>query len=237
MPPVYDQGQIGSCVSNAVAGAVQFLRMADNQLPNFVPSRLFIYYNGREIEGKIPSDSGLQLQDAITAVERFGVCPESEWPYDATPVDPKTNLFPATSRAVILPPRNVYSDSYPHRAIAAFSIPQRLDQMQGCLAEGFPFAFGFTIYPSFYDPKTNSPRVTIPVPSSTDIPTQDGHAVLAVGYDDSNQIFICRNSWNVIDSEGNGVQDHGHFYMPYNYLTSSDLAADFWTIRRVYSFL
>jgi C1A family cysteine protease len=54
-----------------------------------------------------------------------------------------------------------------------------------------------------------------------------GHAVLAVGYDDAKQCFIVRNSW------GTKWGDKGHCYMPYAYLTDSDLAADFWTITLV----
>ena len=46
MPPVYDQGQLGSCTGNAIAGAMEYER--DRQgLSDFVPSRLFIYYNER----------------------------------------------------------------------------------------------------------------------------------------------------------------------------------------------
>src|SRR5262249_45386698 len=44
MPAVYDQGQLGSCTGNAIAAAMEFER--DRQgLSDFVPSRLFIYYN------------------------------------------------------------------------------------------------------------------------------------------------------------------------------------------------
>lgn len=52
-----------------------------------------------------------------------------------------------------------------------------------------------------------------------------GHAVLAVGYDNSTQHFIIRNSW------GADWGDKGYFYMPYEYITDGDLADDFWYIR------
>jgi hypothetical protein len=46
--PIYDQGRIGSCTANALAGAVQFDRKKNKQSPDFIPSRLFIYLmNGR----------------------------------------------------------------------------------------------------------------------------------------------------------------------------------------------
>ena len=41
-PAVYDQGQLGSCSADAIAGAFEFELMKQNA-PAFVPSRLFIY--------------------------------------------------------------------------------------------------------------------------------------------------------------------------------------------------
>src|SRR5438477_318016 len=36
-PAVYDQGRIGSCTANAIAGAIQFDRMKNGEKPDFVP--------------------------------------------------------------------------------------------------------------------------------------------------------------------------------------------------------
>jgi C1A family cysteine protease len=80
-PAVYDQGQLGSCTANAIGAAVEFDRLKQ-KLPDFVPSRLFIYYNERVIEGTANSDSGAQIRDGIKSVASQGVCPETEWPYD-----------------------------------------------------------------------------------------------------------------------------------------------------------
>ena len=79
-PPVYDQGQLGSCTGNAIAGAVQFDREKQKLKPDFVPSRLFIYYNERVIEGTVESDSGAQIRDGIKSVAKHGVPPETDWP-------------------------------------------------------------------------------------------------------------------------------------------------------------
>ena len=64
-PPVYDQGQLGSCTANAIAAAMQFDRMKQKQKPEFIPSRLFIYYNERVMEGTVDSDSGAMIRDGI----------------------------------------------------------------------------------------------------------------------------------------------------------------------------
>jgi len=51
------------------------------------------------------------------------------------------------------------------------------------------------------------------------------HAVLVVGYDESQQRFLVRNSWGKQWGMG------GYFTMPYAYLLDSNLSDDFWTIR------
>src|SRR5258708_29232337 len=79
-PRVYDQKQLGSCTANAIAGAIEFDRMKQGEAA-FVPSRLFIYYNERAIEGTILSDSGAAIRDGVKSVANQRDCPETEWPY------------------------------------------------------------------------------------------------------------------------------------------------------------
>jgi hypothetical protein len=78
-PPAYDQGQLGSCTGNAIAGAIEFERMKQG-LSDFEPSRLFIYYNERVMEGTVGSDSGAQIRDGIKSDSKLGAPPESDWP-------------------------------------------------------------------------------------------------------------------------------------------------------------
>src|SRR5437016_1662663 len=80
-PPVYDQGQLGSCTANAIAGAVEFDQMKQRESEVFVPSRLFIYYNERVMEGTVDEDSGAMLRDGIKTVAKQGAPHEPLWPY------------------------------------------------------------------------------------------------------------------------------------------------------------
>jgi C1A family cysteine protease len=202
-PPVYDQGQLGSCTGNGVAAAVHFDRMKQKLSPDFVPSRLFIYYNERVIENTVESDSGAMIR---------GVCPESEWAYDITKFADK-------------PSAKCYKDALKYKAVSYQRIVQSLNQMKGCLASGFPFVYGFTVYESFEGQKVaQSGSVPMPAPKEKVL---GGHCVVAVGYDDSQQRFINRNSW------GTTWGMKGYFTMPYGYLTDPNLASDFWTIRVV----
>ena len=59
---------------NAIAAAIEF-DLLKQKLPDFMPSRLFIYYNEREIEGTINEDSGAMIRDGIKSVNKQGVCP------------------------------------------------------------------------------------------------------------------------------------------------------------------
>jgi C1A family cysteine protease len=210
-PAVYDQGQLGSCTANAIGAAVEFDRMKQG-LPDFVPSRLFIYWNERNMEGTVDSDSGAQIRDGIKSVAKDGVCPETDWPYDIGSFTEK-------------PSEQAYCDAKLDRAVSYQRLTQNLTQMKGCLASGFPFVFGFTVYESFEsDQVATSGHAPMPAPGEQSI---GGHAVTAVGYDDTNQWLTVRNSW------GDGWGMHGYFTLPYAYVTQSSLAADFWTIRLV----
>jgi len=211
-PPVYDQGQLGSCTANAIAGAIEFDQMKE-QLPQvFLPSRLFIYYNERVIEGTVNTDSGAMLRDGIKTVAKQGACPEPMWPY-------LINKFKTKPSAAS------YTEAAKHTAVSYQRLIQSLTQMQGCLASGYPFVFGFTVYESF---ETDAVARTghAPMPESGEH-VLGGHAVCAVGYDMARRWFLCRNSW------GTKWGMRGYFTIPFAYLTDSDLSADFWTIRVV----
>ena len=224
-PPVYNQGRIGSCTAQAIAGAVQFDRLKNGEKPDFVPSRLFIYYNERALEGHVAFDSGAQLRDGIKTVAKQGVCPEPEWPYDDTPAEYDGGPFPSGARDGQKPPASCYQDALRYTAVQYQRLSQALSQLKGCLAEGFPFSFGITVFESFWSAPGRQATVT-PLPAANDTPV-GGHAVLAVGYDDGKRWLVVRNSW------GPDQADHGYFYLPYEYAGDPMLARDFWTIRSI----
>jgi C1A family cysteine protease len=223
-PPVYDQGRIGSCTANAIAGALEFDMMKQG-LATFTPSRLFIYYNERAIEGTVGSDAGAQIRDGIKSVASQGDCSEVQWPYDDTPADPITGVFPPGAKAATRPSQSCFDNAVQHKAMAYQSVDQNLADMKGCLASGYPFVFGFTVYESF-ESDVVARTGDVPIPSSGER-ILGGHAVLAVGYDDEDALFICRNSW------APAWGDAGYFYMHYSYLLDDNLSSDFWTIRVV----
>ena len=211
-PPVVDQGELGSCTANAIANAHRFNQIKEGAKAHFLPSRLFIYYNERDMEGTIKSDAGAQIRDGVKSVAQLGACPETLWPYDITKFAKK-------------PLVKTYTEALKHQAVSYQRVLRDLNQMKGCLAAGFPFVFGFTVYESFESAQVAKDGL-MPLPKPKE-KCLGGHAVLAVGYDDATQRVTVMNSWS------DKWADKGFFYMPYDYITSAKLADDFWTIRMV----
>ena len=131
---VEDQGQLGSCTANALAGNLEFLDKSSDGIYNDV-SRLFIYYNERVIEGQVLSDSGAALRDGIKTLAKTGVCTETSWPYDIAKFADK-------------PAAKCYAEAKTH-TISSYHRIITQDERLACLADGFPFVFGFSVYESF----------------------------------------------------------------------------------------
>ena len=210
-PPVYDQGQLGSCTANAIGGAFQFEQKKQG-IPDVVPSRLFIYYGERYLEGTVSTDSGAMIRDGMKVVNHDGAPPETLWPYDITQFAQK-------------PPDPAYAAGKENQVLIYRRVLRNLNQMKACLAAGYPFVFGFSVYESFESPDVARTGV-MPMPAQGE-QLLGGHAVLAVGYDDASQRFTVRNSW------GTGWGMNGYFTMPYDYLMDGNLSSDFWTLRLV----
>src|SRR6266571_4110762 len=163
--PVEDQGQLGSCTANSLAGALEFLENLDGT--RFVDlSRLFVYYNERVIEGTVGQDSGAFIRDGIKSLAKQGVCPEQDWPY-------RISAFRKKPRAAC------YRAAKKHR-IKSYHRISTVHEMRSCLAEGFPFVFGFTVYDAFESAAVaRSGVLNMPGPKEK---VAGGHAVMAVGY-------------------------------------------------------
>lgn len=204
MPPIYNQGQLGSCTANALCGGLGYIN------PKLVGSRLFLYYNERMIEGNTKNDTGAYIHDGVASLIQNGICPEVEWPYNV-------NNF------AVKPPVKCYDDALLHKVFNSYNLNNDIVSMKTCLNLGYPFTVGIMIYNTF-DTYTVSKTGMVPMPTPQD-KLLGGHAVLCVGYNDIKQVFIMRNSW------GSSWGDKGYFYLPYAYLTSTTLTSDLWCIK------
>jgi C1A family cysteine protease len=139
-PPVYDQLYIGSCTANAIGAALQFDRRKQH-LTDFVPSRLFIYYNERAMEGTVNSDSGAYIRDGIKSVAKQGDCPEPSWPYDGNPYsDVPGDAFPANQRLTKKPPQSCYSEAIKYKAVSYQRVVRSLSQRRVAWPLGTPLS-------------------------------------------------------------------------------------------------
>lgn len=211
MPEVYNQEALGSCSSNAIGAALEYDQMKQG-LPINRPSRLFIYYNERLIEGTTDRDSGAYIRDGFKSIGSQGFCSEVTWPY-------------IILRFFEKPPEKAYQEAQRHKALRYERVTQSAAGLERCLADGFPLVFGMTLYDSFTTEEVGKTGI-VPMPKTSER-MLGGHAMLVVGYSKKDKQFIVRNSW----SKDWGIK--GYCMIPYDYLTSMDLAADFWCVKLI----
>lgn len=211
MPTVYDQLDIGSCTAQALCAAYTF------ESPALVGSRLFLYYNERlrdlqNGDNAVTIDDGSSLTNGIKCLQIYGLCPETEWPYD-------------TKKFAIKPLDLCYTNALKNKALEVYNVRNNMVDMKNSLVLNTPFVVGIAIYSSFETLQVSKTGV-VPMPGPRERPL-GGHAVLVCGYNDVKKQWIIRNSW------GPSWGDKGYFYLPYAYLLNPRLSSDFWAIKTV----
>ncbi|HEY9720593.1 MAG TPA: C1 family peptidase [Oscillatoriaceae cyanobacterium] len=204
MPPVYDQGQLGSCSAFSIAkGFREWLERKEGQGDTQL-SALFFYYAERKDQGTVSQDSGSTITEGFKVLQNVGVAPDRDWSYDI-------------AKFAEEPPAKAFKDAAAYKIHSATQL-SNLDDVKTALAGGSAVSFGFLVHASFQGIGSDG---MMPMPKRND-KVEGGHAVLAVGYDDAKKVLIVRNSWS------SGWGDSGYFYMPYAYVTAKN-TADFWT--------
>jgi len=209
-PEIWDQGALGSCVAHACGALSKFLQMKEHDPEIYTPSRLALYYWNRTWDGNEGWDAGSSIRDGLKTLYTYGDPKEELWRYDV-------NKF------IEKPPQPVYDNAASHKVALYARLPQELNSLRACLAEGFPIVFGFSVYSSFEPDQSG----VCPMPSTSDR-LEGGHAVMIIGVDMATRMFKIRNSW------GKDWGINGHFFMPFDYLLSPDLADDFWVAKTIY---
>lgn len=211
--PIFDQGYLGSCVANALSFVYTLLEYKQGNYLNIIPSRLFIYYNGRVIENSVQFDYGLQIYDGIYTMRTNGVCDEKLWPYVISKFSTKPSVI-------------CYQKALNGRILTLNPIAQTLIALQTAISSGFPVVFGIDVYESFESQSVDRTGI-VPIPNTRIETLLGGHCIVLIAYNNANKLFTFRNSW------GKGWGAAGNGYIPYAYVTNPNLAFDFFTINSI----
>lgn len=206
MPPVYDQGNIGSCTANAGAGAFDYVWKLDTGSFIF-PSRLDLYQNELRHDGNFPQDAGSYTSSILWVLQKQGVALEKCWPY-----------VPANLAKTATACANQTRKNY--KAVTAYDVPNDDNgrTIKDCLANRkIPVLTGGYVFTPIFTPiyDVGTRRWFVDMPKGK---VQGGHEMLIVGYDDNLVIgklkgfALVRNSW------GTDWGDKGYAWFPYAYL-------------------
>lgn len=211
MPGCYDQLQLGACVANGIAGAMEWDLTAQNLSVEML-SRLFIYFNARYIEGTVKLDHGAQIRDGIKSVAAVGAPPESEWPYDV-------------SKFAAAPPAQAYTDAAKTRLINYQRVPVSALNFQKAVATRRLVVFGMVLFDSF--PESLGVD-TVPMPTTSNA-VIGAHCMCVCGYAMINGqlYFRIRNSWSP------QWGDNGYCWIPAAYVASPKFTSDAWVLTAV----
>jgi len=212
LPPIADQGALGSCVANGVTSALEFL--AGVAGTRVALSRLQLYWEARYrlSPDSVNADTGSQIRDAVAFANQGGVGSEALWPYDVS-------LFRQKA------PPDCYAEGRRH-PLVTMQACQTSRAARSALEARHPVVIGATWYQSFFSPVQGR----LPAPA---FGVAGGHAFLCCGYDDTKPF----PEWSAVgglrcaNSCGGNWGDVGYFWLPYQYFDSSEVS-DCWALVR-----
>lgn len=223
-PVPYDQGDLGSCTGNALAGIVAMQLAIEKKIKidnkaSTTPSRLFIYYNERAMMGTINEDSGAYIRDGIKSLNRQGACFEDTWPY-------------VISKFKVRPNPLAYKNALPNtvKQYQRVNVPD-INTKKQVLISNYGIVFGIAVYESFESTNASKTGI-IPMPDPDEV-MLGGHAMVIIGYDDNKVIGKSKGAFEVRNSWGLSWGDKGYCWIPYDYLNNSDLCDDNWIVKLI----
>jgi hypothetical protein len=190
-------------LGHAWAGLLDYLD-PDGPMPFMPSSRRFFYWNMCDLGGFA---GGMRAPSSATGPRsaRRSAC---------------RTRSPASSarQSITRKPKPVaYTQAERRLRAQTYHALYGLDAQLACLAEGFPFVFGFTVFEGFLSAEVARTGVYA-MPDLGREKVVGGHAMMAVGYSVPKQQVLVRNSW------GEGWGQGGFAWLPMPMLDSDDTA-------------
>jgi C1A family cysteine protease len=162
-------------------------------------SEQWVYYNCKKID-PWPNEEGTSIRYAMKILQHQGVPFEKEWPYSATTIGKPSKMAARIAKWLKI-------SSY-------WRITTGLE-LKAALANYGPIPIGILCFEEIFNVGSNG--VVADPKNSGQI--YGGHAICAVGYDDSRKMIKFKNSW----SQSWGEKGYG--YISYNYIDNHMLDA------------
>lgn len=224
MPPIRNQGSLGSCTSFALDGIVSYFnKQAKGK--TIQTSTLYAYKKSRDLDKSV-GDTGSYLRTAMKCLKMYGWVEEKRYPYIQAKYD---NVIP----------RDLIDYGIENQAISYVRIDSMqqplntlVDELKKYLLKKIPIMFGFSVFTSINQSNTNGGLIPYPTVGEG---LDGGHAIVLCGFNDDIVIpntvdksttkggFIIRNSWS------NRWGKNGFGVLPYKYITNQ-IALDFWAL-------
>ncbi len=202
MSSIKNQGQLGSCVGFAVTAMKEWQEQQEHILEvdagkrdtrkeeSYDLSEAWLYWKAKEIDAW-PGEEGTSIRYAMQVLNKIGVPTEKAWPYGDV-------NFGKPKRWASLVARWSLIDSYWR--------VNTLEELKGALLNG-PVPIGVPVFYEFFYPKEG----VISMPANTGA-LYGGHAICAVGYNDTTKLVKFKNSW------GSSWGEDGYGYLTYDYI-------------------
>jgi len=203
MPSVLFQGILKSCGANAISNCLKFHQKGKK----FQPSRLFIHYNARKIDGiDTKIDNSPSFGALLQSIIQYNACDEWTVPY---------NTFNYSKK----PPTVAYTKAKQNKNVVCTLIFNRdkIIAMKQNIYQNRPVIFACKLFQSYnnfnLDAKNLSTLLTgyISMPDSQEKEI-GSHYLICCCYNDAKKYFIVQNSLGVL------LGDYGYFYFPYDYV-------------------
>jgi hypothetical protein len=178
IPPIRDQGFVGSCVGFCIGANLTGLAMKLN-VGNEWFSPTWIYNGARFIEGSLLEDAGAYPKDALKWLKTKGCLLEHFWPYNPMRLDTTSPPSAFNSEAAKLPLFEYYR------------ITGGVNSICDALVNGYYVSIGTPWYDKWMNPPTNGMLAKVTSRDSI----AGGHETCLYGYNKKKDFFYGINSW------------------------------------------